>query len=83
MKFRIIECRREGEMMLPYHGIASYNYRTNMTTTAIVPLNWFIAIGLSVWSFLRFGNKEIVFSSRNAYRQGYRHGLEVGTKNES
>lgn len=73
---RLIEIKREDEMILPYHGIAFYDYHSNRTITAVVPLNWVISIGLSVWSFLRFGNKTMAFSPRDAYRQGYRHGMQ-------
>lgn len=69
---KIIERKPEGATMPPYHGIAYIEYCSNHTVTAIVPLNWIISIGRATWAFIRFGNREIASSPREAYLQGVR-----------
>lgn len=65
---------REGELMLPFHGIAFEDHYRYTRTTAVVPLNWAIAIGRVLWANLRVGTVKVALDPRAAYLQGLRRG---------
>lgn len=74
-KLKTIDVVESGRMMRPFHGIAYYDYETDRRVTAIVPLNWVIAISRATWAFLLYGSRSVADSPRDAYRQGLKDGL--------
>jgi hypothetical protein len=61
-----------GEMIPPWHGIARRYYLEQRTITAVIPLNWVIAIWDGVYAYLKFGTRAISDEPRVAYLQGRR-----------
>lgn len=74
-RLKMVDVVESGHMMRPVHGIAYHDYEMDRRVTAVVPLNWVMAISLATWSFLRFGSRWIADSPRAAYRQGLKEGL--------
>lgn len=81
-KMKVMEVVESGHMMRPFHGVAYYDLEKDLRVTAVVPLNWIIAIARAMWAFLRYGSRRVANSSRDAYRQGIKEGLRMAAAKE-